>query len=184
VGAPHRNCSASVTLLSHHIEGHVVTAVAPADAASIRKAVRADLLSVLRIERAVFSQPWAMDAFEQFLDEPGFLVAEAPAKDAVSGGDIVGYVVATGIRVNGRAMGHVKDLAVAPEHQGAGLGSRLLERALSVLENRGFDRVRLEVREGNDRAIDLYERFGFKQVQTYPGYYPDGEDALILHASL
>ena len=173
-----------MTLLSHHVEAHCVTSVAPVDAASIRTVVRADLLSVLRIERAVFAQPWTMDAFEQFLDEPGFLVAEAPASAAVSGGEILGYVVATGIRVNGRVMGHVKDIAVAPEHQGAGLGSRLLERALSVLANRGFDLVRLEVREGNERAIDLYERFGFRQVQTYPGYYPDGEDALILHAPL
>ncbi|MFW5919215.1 MAG: ribosomal protein S18-alanine N-acetyltransferase [Halanaeroarchaeum sp.] len=161
-----------------------MTSVAPVDAATIRTAVRADLLAVLRIERAVFSQPWTMDAFEQFLDEPGFLVAEAPAQDGGPGGEILGYVVATGVTVNGTAMGHVKDLAVAPDRQGRGLGSRLLDRALSILAGRGFDRVRLEVRESNERAIDLYEQFGFRHVQTYPGYYPDGEDALILHAPL
>ena len=129
----HPAAAPSVTLFCAPVEDLVVSSVAPADAASIRRAVRADLLAVLRIERAVFSQPWTMDAFEQFLGEPAFLVAEAPAADRPDETAVVGYVVATGVRVNGRPMGHVKDLAVAPDHQGAGLGSTLLERACSLL---------------------------------------------------
>lgn len=161
-----------------------MTTVSPADAIAIRQAVRADLLEVLRVERAAFPQPWAMDAFEQFLGQPGFLVAEAPSEEDLFDGEVVGHVVATGVRVNGTPMGHVKDLAVAPHRQGEGIGSDLLERALSVLAEHGFSVVRLEVRESNHRAIALYERFDFSQVGTYPGYYPDGEDALILHAPL
>ena len=161
-----------------------MTSLAPVDAATFRRAVRADLLEVLRIERAVFSQPWTMDAFEQFLGEPGFLVAELPVDDGATETAIVGYVLATGVRVNGRPMGHVKDLAVAPDYQGRGLGSALLERALDLLARHGYDVVRLEVRESNERALALYRRYGFEPVQTYPEYYPDGEDALILHAPL
>lgn len=173
-----------MTLLSAPTEPGVVTTVSPADATTIRKAVRADLLEVLRIERAVFTHPWAMEAFEQFLGEPGFLVAESRTDDDLLAGQVVGYAVATGVRVNGVPMGHLKDLAVAPDRQGGGIGSELLDRARSVLADHGYSTVRLEVRESNERAIELYERRGFTQVQSYPGYYPDGEDALIFHAPL
>lgn len=174
----------SVTLLSAPTEDALVTTVSPADAISIRQAIRADLLEIRRVERAAFPQPWEMEAFEQFLGQPGFLVAEAATDDDLFDGEVVGHVVATGVRVNGQPMGHVKDLAVAPDRQGQGIGSELLERALAVLEEHGLTTVRLEVRESNERAIALYERYGFAPVRTYPGYYPDGEDALILHAPL
>ncbi|MFB6094322.1 MAG: ribosomal protein S18-alanine N-acetyltransferase [Halanaeroarchaeum sp.] len=154
-----------------------------ADAATIRRAVRADLLGVVRIERAAFAHPWSMETFERFLGGPGFLVAVIPGAEG-PGRDVVGYVVATGVRVNGRRMGHVKDIAVAPDREGEGLGTRLLDRAMVVLARQDYDRVRLEVRRSNDRARALYGRFGFERVQTYPEYYPDGEDAAVLHARL
>ncbi|AKH96929.1 ribosomal protein S18-alanine N-acetyltransferase [Halanaeroarchaeum sulfurireducens] len=161
-----------------------MTTAPPADATTIRQAVRADLLEVHQVERRAFTHPWSMDALEQFLGEPGFLVAESPTEEGPLEATIVGHVVATGVRVNGQPMGHVKDLAVNPERQGEGIGSTLLDRAMTVLSRRGFSQVRLEVRETNERAIGLYERRGFSRVGTYASYYPDGEDALILHAPL
>lgn len=150
----------------------------------IRQATQADLYDVFRIEQAAFSQPWSMESFEQFLGEPGFLVATAAGPGASVGGDVVGYIVATGVRVGGRPMGHVKDLAVAPDRQGEGIGSSLLDRGLSVLAGLGYDRARLEVRESNERAKSLYRRFGFRVAGSISAYYPDGEDALLLIASL
>jgi len=57
------------------------------DAATIRLVERADLLTVVRIERACFDDPWPYDAFERLLDAPAFLVAEC-------GREVCGYVVA------------------------------------------------------------------------------------------
>lgn len=139
----------------------------------IRRAERADLLSVFRIERAVFPQPWPFAAFEQFLDEPGFLVA-------VSDGAVVGYVVADVTPNYGRDIGHVKDLAVHPDARRSGLGRRLLERALFELSFAGAALVKLEVRETNDPALALYESFGFEPLRRVPRYYQDGEDALVM----
>ncbi|MFB6070378.1 MAG: GNAT family N-acetyltransferase [Halanaeroarchaeum sp.] len=161
-----------------------MTTVAPDTDRGIRRAVRADLLDVVRIERAAFSHPWDVDAFEQFVGQPGFLVAESPGGGGAVGGDVVGYVVATGVQVNGTPMGHVKDLAVDPDHRGRGLGSTLLDRGLSILAGRGHDGVRLEVRESNETAIDLYRGFDFSIVRRYPGYYPDGEDAFLMVADV
>jgi ribosomal-protein-alanine N-acetyltransferase len=157
----------------------------------IRQAVQADLLAVLRIERASFDQPWPFSAFERYLGEPGFLVAtrgSGASEDYQTGPtaseSIVGYVVANLVPNHGRSFGHVKDIAVHPDHRGEGVGAKLLERALRVLEIRGAQSVKLEVRASNERALSLYRDFGFEYLRTIPRYYDDGENALILVVDL
>jgi ribosomal-protein-alanine N-acetyltransferase len=151
---------------------------APPDAGpSIRPAERADLLDVSRIERRSFDDAWPFGQFEEFLGEPGFLVA-------VSGGRVVGYVVADTIANRGQPMGHVKDLAVHPAWRGRGVATRLLDRALAVLEVAGARRAKLEVRQTNDDAISLYRRFGFEPHHLISRYYDDGEAAAVFLVDL
>ncbi len=163
----------------------------------IRQATRLDLLAVLRIERASFDQPWPFAAFERYLGEPGFLVATAgpdrtgddayrfdESGDDESSESVLGYVVADLVANHGRGLGHVKDVAVHPDHRGEGVGGALLERTLSVLGARGARSVKLEVRESNHRALSLYDDFGFEHLRTVPRYYDDGEDALIMVVDL
>jgi len=151
-----------------------VTSVAPTDPSTpaVREAERADLLAVHRIEQAAFPQPWPFAAFEEYLGNPGFLVAEDAA--------VVGYVVADAVPNHGQPLGHVKDIAVRGDRRGEGIGRRLLERALAVLGGMGTASVKLEVREGNERARRLYRDYGFVHRRTIPRYYSDGEDALVL----
>ncbi|TKX81800.1 ribosomal protein S18-alanine N-acetyltransferase [Halorubrum sp. SD626R] len=148
----------------------------PVDAA-IRRVERADLLAVVRIERACFADPWPYDAFERLLDEPAFLVAERDD-------GIVGYVVADSTPNHGRDIGHVKDLAVHPEARGEGLGRGLLRSALARLRGVGVAVVRLEVRESNAVARSLYADEGFEPVRRVSNYYRDGEDAIVLVVDL
>ncbi|WP_330631321.1 ribosomal protein S18-alanine N-acetyltransferase [Halocatena halophila] len=150
-----------------------VTAIVPDTNCAVRQAVRADLLSVYRIEQASFAQPWNLEAFEQFLGEPTFLVGERS-------GTIVGYIVADLTPNHGRAIGHIKDFAVHPDHRGERIGSTILQRALSDLGLRGAATVKLEVRRSNTSAINCYRSHGFVYHQTIPRYYHDGEDALIM----
>ena len=151
-----------------------VTGVHPATAGSVqvRRAQRDDLTAVFHIEQAVFPQPWPFAVFRRFVGEPGFLVADD--------GGVVGYVVADTIVGQGLAIGHIKDLAVRPDRHGEGIGGVLLARAIDALTSRPIDSVKLEVRESNDRAISLYHRYGFVHRRTLPGYYADGENALVL----
>ncbi|WP_128477317.1 ribosomal protein S18-alanine N-acetyltransferase [Halorussus pelagicus] len=159
------------------------------DDVRIRQAVQADLLAVLRIERASFDQPWPFSAFERYLGDPGFLVAAAREESAGyldddSDESVVGYVVANLVPNHGRAFGHIKDIAVHPDYRGEGVGAGLLKRALTVLGARGAQSVKLEVRASNDRAVGLYQDFGFQYLRTIPRYYDDGEDALIMVVDL
>ncbi|MEF8812411.1 MAG: ribosomal protein S18-alanine N-acetyltransferase [Halovenus sp.] len=150
-----------------------MTTASPVDSQSprIRQAERADLLAVYRIEQAAFPQPWPFSAFEQYLGEPGFLVAVD--------GAVVGYTVADFVSSHGRPLGHVKDIAVRRDRRGEGIGAQLLTQGLAALDRRGAASVKLEVRENNDRAIALYRRHDFVHRRTVPGYYDDGEDALV-----
>jgi len=150
-----------------------VTAVVPRldDGIRIRQAERADLLAICRIEYASFSQPWSFEIFEQFLTCPGFLVAE--------NGGILGYIVADTTLTPTGTVGHIKDIAVHESYRGNGIGTTLLARGLRLLEGR-VETVKLEVRESNETALSLYHELGFRYARRRPGYYGDGEDALVM----
>lgn len=62
----------------------------------------------------------------------------------------------------------VKDLVVAPDWQGRGLGRALLAAALHALRRRGAEDVRLKVMDGNAVAQRLYEQMGFRPVVATP----------------
>ena len=74
-------------------------------------------------------------------------------------------------------------LAVKKTRQGMGAGQLLLQRFMSIAEDRGAKRLHLEVRDGN-HAVRLYTRAGFTPVGRRKNYYTgrDGQiyDALTL----
>ncbi len=75
-------------------------------------------------------------------------------------------------------------LSVAPFAQGRGVGRTLLQAGEARARDRGCTQMRLEVRQSNKNAIALYERLGYIATGTKPGYYPDGEDAILMQHDL
>lgn len=144
---------------------------------AVRRAERADLIDVFRIEKASFSEPWPYAAFERFLGQPGFLVA-------TRGTSVLGYAVSDVTPNHGRDIGHLKDLAVRPDDRNCGVGRRLVERSLARMTAAGATVAKLEVRESNDPAQALYRRTGFEVTDRLPRYYQDGEDALLMTLDL
>lgn len=60
----------------------------------------------------------------------------------------------------------LRKMYLLPEARGAGLGKRLLERALEHARRRGFKTVTLETASVLEDAIRLYTRFGFVPVEA------------------
>lgn len=65
---------------------------------------------------------------------------------------------------------HIPQIAVAPEFQGAGLGSFMLKSAFGELQRQGFHEVSLTVTDLNGGAVRLYERLGFETFHTFGAF--------------
>lgn len=60
----------------------------------------------------------------------------------------------------------VHRLAVHPDHQGKGVGKRLLHFVEEYAKESGFSSVRLDVYSGNPGAVALYRRSGYQERGT------------------
>ncbi|MFD2841774.1 mycothiol synthase [Populibacterium corticicola] len=67
----------------------------------------------------------------------------------------------------GATSGEIYALATVPEARGRGLGRELLTHSLELLHARGLGRVDLYVETTNDRALALYDSFGFEQIELH-----------------
>ena len=72
--------------------------------------------------------------------------------------------------------GRILNLAVDPAFRRRRIGSRLLDKAVELLD---VKEVCLEVRKSNRRALGFYRKHGFKRVDISSSYYGD-EDAVIM----
>jgi ribosomal-protein-alanine N-acetyltransferase len=94
---------------------------------------------------------------------------------AVDDGKMVGFIAAD-VRP-GQPIAWIATVGVLPEYRGQGVGTALMR----VCEERiSVPSIRLNVRISNQEAIRLYEHLGYHQVGTWPGYYQDGEEALVM----
>ncbi len=63
-----------------------------------------------------------------------------------------------------RKKGVIYDLYVRPQFRNRGMGSALLKNALDDLKRRGVEIVQLTVMSKNNRALNLYKKYGFTET--------------------
>ena len=137
------------------------------------------LPAVLDLDQQCLGGLWSADGYQREIDSPNsdvfVLVSETPESSDRSS------VLALGCLWAILEEAHITLLAVAPHHQGQGLGQGMLYALLKSAWHRRLERATLEVRVSNQAAIALYQKFGFKEAGRRRGYYQaTGEDALIL----
>jgi ribosomal-protein-alanine acetyltransferase len=146
--------------------------------ARIRDAVPGDLDELVEIEDAVFpGDRLTRRNFRHAVASPSIIALVAADDDGVGG-----YALVETRR--GARVARLSSIAVAPGVAGTGLGGRLVEAAETAAASRGCNRLRLEVRADNLRAIALYERAGYQRTGRTRRYYEDGAAALRLEKSL
>ena len=137
-----------------------------------RKFVPNDIKRVFEIESMSFDQSYGINMFQQLYDMGiGFLVAE---KDNY----VIGYVM---FWIKYENQGHIISIAVDKNYRRLGAGTELLVRAISILSMLKIDAIYLEVRQSNDGAVRFYEKFNFIKDRVVPGYYEDGDAAIIMY---
>jgi ribosomal-protein-alanine N-acetyltransferase len=138
----------------------------------------ARLDEVLAIEQRAYAQPWSRGNFTDSL-RSGY-----QAQLLVADGTILGYFVA----MKGVDEVHLLNITVAPACQAQGWGRVLLDALAIWSRGQGAQWLWLEVRVSNARALQIYERHGYRRVGERRGYYPAAngqrEDAVVMSFKL
>ena len=141
----------------------------------VRKFRPNDLKRVYEIENMSFNQSYGIDMFQQLHEMGvGFLVAEDE-------GYVVGYVI---FWIKYENQGHIISIAVDKNYRRRKAGTQLLVKAISILSLLRLDAIYLEVNENNTEAVEFYKTFNFKIDRVVPGYYEDGDGAIIMYLLL
>ncbi len=169
---------------------------------SIRRMREEDIPQVVEIEKIAFTRPWSKSIFKATLllpyaayyvavqdeeDGNAATLSEAPvekgtenaakAAEADKGGKIIGLCGVKKIFEEGE----ISNVAVHPDFRGNGISRKMLEILMKEAREDGVQAFTLEVRAGNNIAINLYESLGFRTEGVRRGFYDHPvEDGLIM----
>jgi [ribosomal protein S18]-alanine N-acetyltransferase len=137
-----------------------------------------DIEQVYAIDVLSFALPWSERSYRFEITENQTSrnwVAEAANEKGQT--QIAGMIVTWVILDEA----HIATIAVHPDFRHKGIGQRLLAHALLDDAAHGATQAFLEVRRGNQVAIQMYNKFGFEVNGVRPRYYVDNnEDALLM----
>ncbi len=135
--------------------------------------VERDRHAILALEADSQQRPLGWDALAEECDDGSGLATTLVARD--EGGAVVGHASARRLVDDV----HVVRLVVDGAQRRRGIGAALLSGLIGWARGCGAARITLEVRASNEAAMALYARAGLETLGRRPGYYPDGEDALV-----
>ncbi len=130
------------------------------------------LPAILEIERLSHGAPWSERGFRNEFDHPHgrFIVA-------VENGSVVGYGGVWFVIDEA----HITTVTIHPDHRRKGIGRKICLELLGDAKAAGMTCSTLEVRAGNQAAIELYLKLGFETTGVRKRYYPDNdEDAVVM----
>ena len=75
----------------------------------------------------------------------------------------------------------IANFNVIEQYQNMGIGTKLIKRVIELSTNK--ENITLEVRSDNDKAIHIYEKYGFIKKATRKNYY-NGVDGILMEMKL
>jgi ribosomal-protein-alanine acetyltransferase len=145
---------------------------------TVRAGTVTDLDALETIESRAFScNRIARRSFTRFLSSGQTVLLVADHADPC-----IGYAII--LFRTGSQTARLYSIAVDGTEARHGVGTALLKTTEKVAGHRGSTSIRLEVREDNWPALNLYRKFGYQVFGQRPFYYEDGSNALRLHKQL
>lgn len=139
---------------------------------TIRTMQSEDVKRAAELEKAAFSKPWSEASLLSMTDREDALYVVAETDGILVG--MCGVINACGD-------GDVGNVTVEKSFQGKGIAKAMLQTLFMWGQEIGVENYTLEVRAGNQVAINLYESLGFKSEGIRPGFYDlPREDAMIM----
>lgn len=139
----------------------------------IRKTEEKDIPVLVEMEKDLFpDDPWPAREFLYELHENPYAVIYLYEEN----GEILGYLDHWILF----EQAEIADVGVRKDHQHEGIGTKLMEYAVSQSIQAGCENLSLEVRISNLHAIAFYEKSGFINAAKRRHYYENGEDAYLM----
>lgn len=137
----------------------------------------------------------ALFALDQMCFSPGIAYSKAELRYflfhprsisvvAESAAGIVGFAIVEFPLENGRRVGHIVTIDVAPEQRRKGVGCLLMDAMLDFCRQAEATHLRLEVAVDNDGALAFYRGLGFAEMGRIRGFYMAKLDALQMGLDL
>lgn len=142
----------------------------------IRPMTLNDLDQVMEIEIEAFHEHWKRKDFEYEILENEFstlLVYEQ--ENEILG--MVGYYILFDDA-------QITTLSVLNKAKRKHIATQLMDQMIEDCLNQECSVISLEVRVSNTAARNLYEKYGFIEMNIRKGYYEDGEDAIFMMKAL
>lgn len=141
----------------------------------VRPATPADIPALLALERsAPAAAHWSDADYQRLLESAGHVTL------VIEEDRVQGFIV-------GRNLGpewEVENIVIASLAQRQGLGTRLIQELLDLVQTQGAQAVFLEVRESNRAACMLYSKLGFIDTGRRKSYYGNPEEDALLYKKI
>ncbi len=156
---------------------------------NVRFMLESDIPQVIAIENCWdYLSKWGKEGYVKVLQNSYIyysLVAEtrrhSKLPSSVSGTKIIGLAVLAFLFDHG----DLCNLVVSPKYLGKGIGQELLSKCLEIAKQGNLNRILLEVRHSNHRAVRFYQRNDFRISANRKNYYSQpSEDAWVMERSI
>lgn len=120
--------------------------------------------------------PWSLEGLQHFLQQVlwpcGLISASALAAGRVVGSVLIYWDPYANART-GRQSAYTEEIFCIPGWRGKGIASACIATALRLLQERGMEEARLEVRATNEGALRIYQRLGYRVTASSLIYFLD-----------
>ena len=86
-------------------------------------------------------------------------------------GEIAGFAIARVDIGRNASFGHILTVDTAPPYRRKGIAQKLLHEIETIFREKGVKECRLEVRENNTAALNLYQKLGYTKIGKLEKYY-------------
>ena len=148
---------------------------------TIREVQPADFDTLWRIDQECFPPgiSYSRAELKTYMRRRGSFTLVA-VTDRTADGSVGGFIVAEA----DRGSGHIITIDVVNSARRSGVGSLLLQAAEDRLRAARCRSVELETAVDNLSALSFYKRHGYSVIATFPRYYSNGVDALVLNKDI
>ena len=149
----------------------------PVDGLVIRPMLEEDIPFVHQLDSISFSLPWTQRSLSYEVSQNAGARTWVAEIEQTEVKRVIGMMVLWLVLDEA----HIATLAVHPDFRRRGVARAIMITALNKAFHEGARSSYLEVRAGNQAALQMYKELGYKVVGNRNRYYPDNkEDALLL----